>query len=421
MKRSQSYGLTTMLDSKKILFSLFSFYLIFVSTEIFAHGERAQQAGLRMRAMNWIDVEVSHNKVQVNDIVTVKGKFVPSIWWPEHMPSPEGAAFLNVGVPGPVFVRLDSRVNGIPTIRSQHYKLGETYEFEITLKARTPGRYHLHPIINVEGTGPVIGPGRWIEITGDQKDFVNLATTLTGQTIDLESYGFKEFIWLHVFWIIVAFAWVFYWFRKLPVIMPRYNKVIELGDDANQLITIQDMAVSFAFFLFTLIAITGGYFWAQNKYPITTPLQTSKINIPLLAPQEDALKIVLKDARYRIPGRSFKVTMEITNYTDRDFQIGEFMTANIRFINKDVLPDIKKVDDNDLIASQGLYIEGGVVSAGETKTLTMYADDALWETYRLTSLIYDPDSRFAGMLFFFDDQGNRLYYEIGGAMLPVFN
>lgn len=404
-----------------LLSASLALFLMLSSGQSFAHGERAQQAGLRMRTLNWFDLEMSNTEFKVNEMLVVKGKFVPSIWWPDHVESIEDSAYLNIGIAGPVFVRLGSYVNGVPTIRSQRFKKGETYEFEIRLKARTPGKYHVHPVINVEGAGPLIGPGRWVTVTGSQDDFVNTVTTLTGETIDLESYGLKEWAWTHFFWMIVGFLWIIYWFRKLPVLMPRYNKVLELGDDANQLITIQDMVVSFGFFLFTLIAITAGYYWAQNEYPITTPLQTSKVNIPLLAPQEDILDIKVKKATYRIPGRSFKVEMEISNQSKRTLKIGEFTTANVRFINKEVLPNVKKADEKDLIATQGLYIEGGDIGPGETKAVTLFADDALWETYRLTSLIYDPDSRFAGMLFFYDENGERFYYEIGGPMLPVFN
>ncbi|MBV1874559.1 MAG: methane monooxygenase/ammonia monooxygenase subunit B, partial [Gammaproteobacteria bacterium] len=57
---------------------------------------------------------------------------------------------------------------------------------------------------------------------------------------------------------------------------------------------------------------------------------------------------------------------------------------------------------------------------GETATFRVSANDALWEKYRLTSLIYDPDSRFAGMLFFYDAEGNRFYHEIEGVMIPDF-
>lgn len=388
----------------------------------FAHGERAQQAGLRMRTMNWFDVEISPTEVKVNDIVTIKGKFVPSVWWPEHVASIAESAFLNVGVPGPVFLRLDSRVNGVAHIRSSRYELGKTYEFEITLKARLPGRYHAHPVMSVEGAGPIIGPGTWVEVTGSHDGFENTVTTLTGETIDLESYGMTNIVWTHIFWIVVGMAWLGYWFRKTPVIMPRYNKVLELGDDnANQLITMKDMVVSFLFFVFTLVAIAGGYFWAQSQYPITTPLQTGKIDIPALPEQEHVLDLEVLEARYRIPGRSFRVDLEVRNVSDRVLRVGEFSTANIRFINKDVIPGVKRRDAQHLVAEEGLRVEGGAIMPGETKTITVYADDALWETYRLTSLIYDPDSRFAGMLFFFDEDGNRFHYEIGGAMLPEFS
>ena len=90
-----------------------------------------------------------------------------------------------------------------------------------------------------------------MEITGDESTFENKVTTLTGKEINLESYGFQEFLWTHVFWMIVGLAWVAYWFRKLPVLMPRYKKVIELEEKANaELITMQDMAVSFFLFCF---------------------------------------------------------------------------------------------------------------------------------------------------------------------------
>ena len=43
----------------------FSVYFVLLSTNVFAHGERAQQAGLRMRAVNWFDIEVSQTDVKI--------------------------------------------------------------------------------------------------------------------------------------------------------------------------------------------------------------------------------------------------------------------------------------------------------------------------------------------------------------------
>ncbi|HEX4938699.1 MAG TPA: methane monooxygenase/ammonia monooxygenase subunit B, partial [Candidatus Kapabacteria bacterium] len=209
-----------------------------------AHGERAQQASLRMRTLHWIDTEIQPRKVAVNETVRVTGRFMPSQFWPEHMRSIEETAFLNIGVPGPAFVRIDSRVNGVPMIRSTRFHLAKTYEYEVVLKARAPGRYHIHPVISVEGAGPIIGPAFWVEVTGDQKDFKHTITTMTGEVINPETYAMTSILWWNALWFVIGIAWLAWWFRKLPVIMPRYIKVEEMGDDANKLITIPDVIVS---------------------------------------------------------------------------------------------------------------------------------------------------------------------------------
>lgn len=410
------------MQKKFSVFVLCTAVLFSFSELVLAHGEKAQQAGLRMRTLNWWDLEIYPKKLEVNEVLTVKGKFSPSVWWPRHMANPEdGMAYLNVGVPGPVFVRIDSRVNGVPMIRSAQFKKGETYDFEIKLKARTPGRYHVHPVISVEGTGPVIGPAYWVEVTGDQANFENKITTLTGEVLDLETHGMKDIIGWHAFWIVVGLLWMAYWFRKFPVLMPRYREVARLGTKANEIISFQDMVVAILFFGGILMAIAGSYLWTQSQYPITTPLQTGEVEVEPLPRQGDVIKLKLHKARYRIPGRSFKIEMDVTNNGDSAIRLGEFTTANVRFINKDVLGTVERQDELDLIALEGLQVEGGSVQPGETRRITVYAEDALWETMRLTSLVYDPDSRFAGMLFFFDDKGNRYHLEIGGQMMPTFS
>jgi len=410
--------------NKKFSVILLCAAFLFSFTElVFAHGEKAQQAGLRMRTMNWWDLEMTPKKLEINEVLTITGKFSPSIWWPRHMASPEdGLAFLNIGVPGPVFVRVDSRVNGVPMIRSTQFKLGETYDFEIKLKARSPGRYHVHPVISVEGTGPIIGPAYWVEVTGNQDDFENKITTLTGVVVDLETHGMKQIIGWHAFWIVIGLLWIGYWFRNFPVLMPRYREVARLGPNkAGDIITFKDMAVAIVFFGGILMAIAGSYFYTQTQYPITTPLQTGEVEVLPLPSQGDVVQLKLEKATYRIPGRSFEVKMEITNNSDSPIRLGEFMTANVRFINKDVMGTVERQDDLDLIALEGLQVEGGSIQPGETRKITLRAEDALWETMRLTSLVYDPDSRFAAMLFFFDDEGKRYHMEIGGQMMPTFS
>jgi methane/ammonia monooxygenase subunit B len=52
--------------------------------------------------------------------------------------------------------------------------------------------------------------------------------------------------------------------------------------------------------------------------------------------------------------------------------------------------------------------------------LRLRASDAAWEVYRLSDIIYDPDSRFAGLLFFFDAGGNRIIQQIDAPLIPSF-
>ena len=74
-----------------------------------------------------------------------------------------------------------------------------------------------------------------------------------------------------------------------------------------------------------------------------------------------------------------------------------------------------------MVAFDGLTVTGdSVIPPGASRPVKMVASDALWEQYRMTGLINDPDSRFAGLLFYFDEDGKRYYQEIGGPILPTF-
>ncbi len=60
------------------------------------------------------------------------------------------------------------------------------------------------------------------------------------------------------------------------------------------------------------------------------------------------------------------------------------------------------------------------IAPGETKSVEVFAEDALWETQRLTRMINDPDSVIAGLLFFYGDDGSREIVEVAGSLIPVF-
>jgi len=272
--------------------------------------------------------------------------------------------------------------------------------------------------MNVQGGGPIIGPGKFVSIEGKFSDFKNPITTLTGETIDLETYNLSNTYFWHFFWYAVGLAWMFVWCRK-PTFLPRYIAV--QSGKGDTLITDGEKKIGMLFAAGTigLVAFTMGT--TNSAYPITTPLQAGLLRgmkpIKMSAP---TVKVVVDDATYRVPGRAMQMTLTLTNNGDAPVRLGEFETAGVRFLDADVY-----VDDTgypaDMLAENGLSVsDNSALNPGETRTVEVTASDAAWEVYRLSDLIYDPDSRFAGLLFFIDGSGNRTMVTVDAPLIPTF-
>jgi len=382
-----------------------------------AHGEKSQAAFMRMRTIHWFDLNWSKDTVPVNDTMTLTGKAMVFNGWPESVDKPD-VAFLNIGIPGPVYIRAGSWIGGQLVPRSVALELGETYDFKVLLKARRPGDWHVHPMMSVKGGGPIIGPGKWTTITGSMKDFVDPVTTLTGDTLNLETYNIDNVYFWHALWYAIGLAWMLYWIRR-PQFVPR-SIAVESGK-ANTLITADDRKVGMAFTAGTiaLVAITMGT--TNDKYPITTPLQAGVLrNIKPIEMPATTVSVKVEDATYRVPGRAMQMTLKITNNGDSPVRLGEFTTASVRFLDPAVLEDTTGYPD-DLLAEEGLTVsDNSPLAPGQTRTVNVTASDAAWEVYRLADLIYDPDSRFAGLLFFFDAAGKRQLVTVDAPLIPVF-
>jgi methane/ammonia monooxygenase subunit B len=409
--------------SKKWLGSLMAgMILVLLAGDALAHGERAQLASMRMRTVHWFDTKVEPLNIKVGDIVTVTGKLVTSEWWPKHMPSIDETVFFNMGVPGPTFLRLHSEVNGVPMMRSTAFPLGKVYEYKTVMRARIPGRYHVHPILNVKDSGSLVDKGTWVEVAEADSDapFVNEVTTLPGETIDLETYALKGVYTWHLIWIAMGVAYLLYWLIRRELFIPRFIRIRELGANrANELLTKKDFVVSSLFFTVTLALVLGGYLWAENKYPITIPLQTGLVEVEPIEIPTGGLAVEVDHATYDLAGRSLSMQFQMTNNSDSTLRIGEFLTANIRFLNPNV-NEGEIYEGEEMVSKDGLTASIDTIQPGQTVEVELVASDALWEQYRMTGLIHDPDSRFAGMIFYYDENGQRFFQEVGGAVLPNF-
>lgn len=390
---------------------------MFYTPSASAHGEKSQAAFMRMRTIHWYDLHWSKSVVQVNDTMEVTGKFLVFAGWPETVDKPE-SAFLNIGIPGPVFIRAGSWIGGQLVPRSVSLDLGETYEFKVLLKARRPGEWHVHTMMNVEGGGPIIGPGKFVSIEGKFGDFKNPITTLTGETIDLETYNLSNTYFWHGLWYAVGLAWIIFWCRN-PVFIPRHIAVA--AGKGDSLISAGEKRIGMLFMVGVVGAVAFSMGTTNSAYPITTPLQAGLLRgmkpIQMPAP---TIKVSVDDATYRVPGRAMQMTLTITNNGDSAVRLGEFETAGVRFLDAEVYQDETNYPA-DLLAENGLSVsDNTALNPGETRTVQVTASDAAWEVYRLSDLIYDPDSRFAGLLFFNDANGNRSVVTIDAPLIPTF-
>jgi methane/ammonia monooxygenase subunit B len=397
---------------------ILSVYLLTLQP-VMAHGEKALEPFVRMRTIQWYDVQWSKQTFNVNDEVSVSGKFHVAEDWPNSLDKPD-AAFLNISTPGPVLIRTERYLNGKPYMNSVALQPGGDYDFKVVLKGRLPGHYHIHPFFNLKDTGQVMGPGAWLDIAGDAADFSNDIQTINGGMINMETYGLGNGIFWHSFWALLATAWLLWWVRR-PLFIARYRMLQAGMEDA--LVTPLDKHIGKAIVIGVPLLVFVFYTMTTNKYPKAIPLQTSLDQILPLSAKVNAgiVDVETVRAEYRIPERTMKFNLKIKNGSDKPIQVGEFATGNIRFFNKAV-PEPNSSNTESAVSANGLSLDNPApIQPGEQRTVTMTASDALWESERLDGLINDADSRIGGLLFFSDNEGERYISSITAAVIPKFN
>ncbi len=397
---------------------ILSIYALNTQT-VMAHGEKALEPFIRMRTIQWYDVHWDKQKFNVNEQVSVSGKFHVAGDWPVSVPKPE-AAFLNISTPGPVLIRTERYLNGKPFMNSVALQPGADYDFKIVLKGRLPGRFHIHPFFNLKDAGPVMGPGVWLEIAGNAADFSNEIKTINGELVDMETYGLSNGILWHAFWGVLATAWLLWWVRR-PLFIARY-RMLQAGME-NELVTPNDRLIAKAMLIVVPLLVLAVNAMTISQYPNTIPLQAALDQILPLSAQVNAgvVDVETLKAEYRVPERAMTFTVKVNNRSDKPIQIGEFATANVRFLNKD-LPTPELDYPKNMSAPEGLSLDNTApIKPGEQRTMTITARDALWETERLDGLIRDADSRIGGLLFFYDGLGRRYISSLSAAVIPKFN
>jgi methane/ammonia monooxygenase subunit B len=389
---------------------------------VLAHGERATEPYIRTRSIQWYDVKWTADKIKVNETITVTGKFHLMADWPDAVTKPD-LVFMSNASPGAVLTRVETYISDVPAQQSiKGLELGRDYSFKMIMKGRIPGRWHFHPMLNVSGAGPIVGPGSWVEVTGNAAEYRQAVTTIDGTVIeDTQNYGVARVVKWQAFYILIAVAWLLWWLRR-PLIIPRYT-AIEKGRE-DLLVTRLDDKVAAGFIVVILLVVIFGYINVQAAYPRVVPLQAGSLTAPALPQAPSVVKVTFKNAEYDVPGRSLRMNIEVTNNGSRPVRIGEFMTASLRFVNGAVPAAVAGVDPaypKELVPVSGLVVAGDTPMApGETRMLKLDATDAAWELERLVGFLSNVDSRVGALLFFFDDKGTRHITTVAGPVIPVF-
>jgi methane/ammonia monooxygenase subunit B len=385
-----------------------------------AHGEKALEPFIRMRTIQWYDVQWSTQKFNVDDEVSVSGKFHVAEDWPISVPKPE-ASFLNISTPGPVLIRTERYLNGKPWVNSVALQPGGDYEFKVVLKGRLPGRYHIHPFFNLKDAGQVMGPGAWLEIGGAASDFSNTIKTISGEAIDMESFGLSNGIFWHLFWGFLAAAWLIWWVRR-PLFISRY-RMLEAGLE-HELVTKNDKLIAKLILVGVPVLVLVLNEITANRYPDAIPLQAGLDQILPLPAQVNAgtVNVDTLKAEYNVAQRSMVLQVKVDNRSQSPVRIGEFSTSNVHFLNPALSLSGVMTGDND-ITSPGLSIDDDKpIAPGEQRIVTLVVRDAAWEAEKLDGLIRDADSRIGGLLFLYDELlGQRYISSISAAVIPKFS
>jgi len=387
-----------------------------------AHGERATEPYIRTRTIQWYDVKWSTEKINVNETVSVTGKFHLMADWPDAVNKPD-LVFMSNATPGAVMTRVESYINDLPAQQSlKNLEVGRDYTFKMVMKGRIPGRWHFHPMINIDGAGPIVGPGSWVQVAGNASDYRHSVTTIEGTVIeDTQNYGVSRVLMWQIGYILIAVAWLLWWLRR-PLLIPRWLAVQKGLDDL--LVTRTDDKVAAGFLILVLVVVIGGYINVKEEYSRVVPLQAGSLYTPPLPEKPNLVSVKFKKAEYDVPGRSMRMSIEVTNNAARSLRLGEFSTASLRFVNNSLPAAVAAVDPNypkELLPSSGVVVERDApLAPGETRVINMDATDAAWELERLVGFLTNVDSRIGALLFFYDDKGDRHITSVAGPILPVF-
>lgn len=420
---------------------------VLLAPAAYAHGERSQEAFLRMRTVGWTDVEFTGGKVTEGEIyiaqgdnVTLSGVAKLMDTWPDTLAAgnPE-IGYLNIATQGPVVAMLERSVNGVSTPGRIEVSRGRYYQFEITLMGRRPGRWHVHPTFAVKGAGTVLGPGQWINVEKAAGGFTTPVSLYNGDTINLENYGLNMVWGFQVFGFLIGIGWTLYWTAgrrppgvgtgdparrgrilggKRTVTNPAVTLQIPLNDDgvAVGLNSKRDHRVVNIFAIFTAIFLLVGWIYQASAYPVKIPQQVVQFAPP--ETELDAAPVLAEvnpsKATYDGDAQLMTIEVEVTNVHDGPIELAQFTTSTLSFVAAGATVTAPEAYQNELKVSPS-----GPIQPGQTSALTLEIQGSAFEEEHLVPT-GESQLTVSGLLVFEDAAGKRGSVELEEPLQPRY-
>ena len=404
---------------------------VFFAPGAYAHGERSQEAFLRMRTVGWTDtVFTGGERDAEGDLVLAQGekftltgtaKLMNS--WPDTLAagSPE-IGYINIATQGPVVALLERTVNGVSAPGRLEVAKGKNYAYEMTFMARRNGRWHVHPTFAVKGAGTVVGPGQWIEVKKAAGGFTTDVKLYNGDTVNLENYGLG-FVWgWQVLSLIPGVIWMLWWtvpkFHR-TVTNPAVTLSIPLNDDgvAVGLNSKKDHRVVNILALVMALMMLVAWVYQASAYPVKIPQQVVQFEPPLTALDEAApvAKLNPQRASYDAASRVLTVNLETTNISDGPIQVKSLVASTLTFVNPAVS------SPKDLYQAEMSSISPtGAIAPGQTVNLVMTLPGERFDREHLLP-IGESQLTISGLMVFQDAAGKSTTVEYEEPLQPNFS
>jgi len=399
-----------------------------------AHGEKSQEAFLRMRTIGWTDVVFDGGQKDAQgDIViaqgekfTIKGVARLMNTWPDTLAAGlPRIGYINVATQGPCVEMLERRINGVSTPGRIEITKGHTYAFDETLMGRRVGRWHVHPTFAVKGAGTLLGPGQWVRVTPHA--FASPLKLYNGKTINLENYNLVSVWTLQVIGFLIGLVWIFWWTwwgktakgnPRRTVTNPAVTLAIPLNDDgiAVGLNTKKDHRVVNIIALATALFLLIGWIWQASAFPVKIPQQVVEYEPPLTALDTvpTLAAVDARSAKYDYQAKVLRLEVDAKNVSTSPIELSQFVTSTLTFVNPagSSTPSGPYVDALKLSPS-------GTIQPGQTTTLVIELPGRRFDDEHLLP-IGESQLTISGLMVFKDAAGQKYSAEMEEPLQPKY-